>query len=116
MMARIIIVDDNTDLVESLAAFLRARGHDVDTASDGAEAIECYRQKDYDIGFMDVRMPVMNGADSYIAIRRLKPDVRIVMMTGFDDDSLEVALQAGALGPLTKPFPARNMLRFLEAA
>ena len=116
MMARIIIADDNLDLVETLADYMRAHGHEVEIATDGAEALARYQESDFDVGFMDVRMPVMNGAESFLAIKKIRPRARVVMMTGFDDETLGIALAAGALGPLKKPFSAKVLLKYLDPA
>jgi CheY-like chemotaxis protein len=111
----IIIVDDDRDLAESLAELLEVNGYQVEIASNGQEAVERFRHKDYDIAFMDVRMPVMNGVDSFFAIRQMKPEARIVMMTGFKEPIMQKAVDAGALGPLHKPFTIDAMLRLVEA-
>jgi DNA-binding response OmpR family regulator len=109
----IIIVDDDSDLAESLAELLEVNGYQVEIASNGQEAVECFRHKDYDIAFMDVRMPVMNGVDSFLAIRQEKPAAKVVMMTGLRGSAAK-ALEAGALGLLEKPFGFEAMLAFVE--
>jgi DNA-binding NtrC family response regulator len=60
-------------------------------------------------------MPVMNGVDSFFAIRQMKPAARIVMMTGFKEPIMQKAVDAGALGPLHKPFTIDAMLKLVEA-
>ncbi|HTO85316.1 MAG TPA: response regulator [Methylomirabilota bacterium] len=111
---RIMIVDDDQDLAESLADLLQVHGYDVEIAKDGQDALEHARSEDFDITFMDVRMPVMNGVDSFLAIKRIKPQARIVMMTGFKEPILEKAINAGAEGPLHKPFSVEDMLKLVE--
>jgi DNA-binding response OmpR family regulator len=92
---RIMIVDDDQDLAESLADLLQVHGYEVDIAKDGQDALEHARGQDFDITLMDVRMPVMNGVDSFLAIRKIKP-------------------QAGAEGPLHKPFSVDDLLKLVE--
>jgi CheY-like chemotaxis protein len=111
---RVMIVDDDQDLAESLADLLQVHGYEVDIAKDGQDALEHARSQDFDIAFMDVRMPVMNGVDSYFAIKKMKPEARIVMMTGFKEPILERAINAGAEGPLHKPFSVEDMLKLVE--
>jgi two-component system, NtrC family, response regulator HydG len=111
---RIMIVDDDQDLAESLADLLQVHGYDVDIAKDGRDALEHARAQDFDITLMDVRMPVMNGVDSFLAIRKIKPQARIVMMTGFKEPILAKATAAGAEGPLQKPFSPEDMLHVVE--
>ena len=111
---RVLIVDDDADLAESLAEILLDEGCDVDIAEHGQEAVERSCSQDFDVIFMDVRMPVMNGVDSFLAIRKIKPQARIVMMTGFKDPILERAISAGAEGPLHKPFSLDDLLKLFE--
>jgi len=110
MTARVLIVDDDTDLAESLAEVLSDNDCDVAIAAHGQEAVERASARDFDIIFMDVRMPVMNGVDAFFAIRAVKPLARIVMMTGFRETLVERALQAGADGLLHKPFSIDDMV------
>jgi len=111
---RVLIVDDDVDLAESLAEVLLDHGCDVSIAAHGQEAVERARRQEFDIIFMDVRMPVMNGVDSFFAIRAIKPRVRVVMMTGFKETFVARAIQAGAEGPLHKPFSVEEMLALIE--
>jgi two-component system, NtrC family, response regulator HydG len=112
----VMIVDDDQDLAESLADLLAANGYQVEVANNGKEAVERFREKDYGITFMDVRMPVMNGVDSFFEIRKLKPDAKIVMMTGFKEAIVTKALEAGAIGLLSKPFDIEAMLALVDKA
>src|SRR5215468_4197413 len=114
MTTRVLVVEDDTDLAESLAEVLSSNSCDVTIAAHGLEALERACARDFDIIFMDVRMPVMNGIDAFFAIRAVKPQARIVMMTGFRETFVERALQAGAEGPLHKPFSIDDMLALAE--
>jgi DNA-binding NtrC family response regulator len=113
---RVMIVDDDQDLAESLADLLSANGYEVEVAGNGREALEKMQSKDFDVTLMDVRMPVMNGVDSFFAIRAVKPEARVVMMTGFKEPFMERAIAAGALGPLHKPFSVQAMLEAVDCA
>jgi two-component system response regulator HydG len=111
---RIMIVDDDQDLAESLADLLKVFGYEVTLAANGRDALQRAQMSDFDITFMDVRMPVMNGVDSCLAIKQIKPQARIVMMTGFKEPILAKATAAGAEGPLQKPFSPEDMLHVVE--
>jgi DNA-binding response OmpR family regulator len=97
-----------------MADLFEAYGYDVEIAFDGDAALSRFRERDYDIAFMDVQMPVMNGVDSFLAIRRDKPSAKVVMMSGLQGSATK-ALAFGALGPLEKPCDFETMLAFLEA-
>src|SRR5262245_17167475 len=115
MRSRVLIVDDDADLAESLAEVLLDHGCDVGIAGHGREAVARAGAEDFDIIFMDVRMPVMNGVDSFFAIKAIKPEARVVMMTGFKEKVVERAIQGGAEGPLHKPFTVDDMLALIES-
>jgi CheY-like chemotaxis protein len=72
-MAQVLIVDDDRDLAKGLADIIEMHGHEATIASNGKEAVERFRERDFDIAFIDVRMPVMNGVDSFLEIRKLHP-------------------------------------------
>ena len=112
----VFIVDDDRDIAESLAEVLEDSGHAVTIAHSGEEAVEVFLARDFDITLMDVRLPGMNGVESMMAIKRNKPEARIMMMTGFSvEQLLEQAVGEGALGILHKPINMDKLLQTLEA-
>jgi two-component system response regulator HydG len=112
---KIFIVDDNQDFAESLADLLKLDGHHVELAFDGETAIENFHNKDYDITFMDVKLPGRNGVESFFEIRKINPLANIVMMTGYSVEQLvSQAVENGALGVLSKPIEMPQLLEQLE--
>jgi len=112
---RICVLDDHVDVAESLGEILELRGHEVTLVHNGQDAIKAYAGADFDVGFFDVKMPGTNGVESFLEIVRRKPDSKIVMMSGFADDSLIAkALEGGALGLLRKPFDGEDLLKKLD--
>ncbi len=112
---RVFIVDDDRDFAESLALLIEGRGCEIELAYSGEEAIEKFREQDFDITFMDVRLPGMNGVDSFLEIRKLKPSARVVMMTGYSvEQLLERAVEQGAWGILNKPVDVYKVLDMLK--
>jgi CheY-like chemotaxis protein len=116
MSARILVVDDDEILAASLAAYFKMHGHEVTVAPNGLEAVNRFRERNFAIAFMDVDMPVMNGVDSFLAVRALRPDAKVVMMTGSAEPTVNRALESGALGLLHKPFPLSDLLANLRHA
>lgn len=105
----VLTVDDHPLLRSGIAAVIQ--GEDdillVGEATNGREAIEAYRVHRPDVTLMDVQMPVMNGIDAILAIRRDFPDARFIVLTTYHGDVQALrALKAGAMGYLLK-----NMLR-----
>jgi DNA-binding NtrC family response regulator len=102
---RIMVVDDEAVMCESLAAWLREDGYAVDTASSGAEALELARQTDYAIYFVDLKMPGgMDGIETMMQIRRLRPEASIIIITAYATvDTAITAMKEGAQEYIVKP-------------
>ncbi len=112
---RIFIVDDDVDFAESLAEVFQSRGHHVELAHSGEAAVEQFRNFDFDIAFMDVMLPGKNGVESFFEIRKLKPEAKVMMMTGYSvEQLLQQAVDNGALGVLNKPLDFDRVLRTLD--
>ncbi len=111
----IFVVDDDRDVAEGLADVLEMSGHRVTLAHSGQEAIEIFAQQDFDIALMDVMMPGMNGVESFIEIRKTKPDAKVIMMTGYSvEQLLQQAVDNGAVGVLQKPVAMVSVTEALE--
>ncbi|HEX3876851.1 MAG TPA: response regulator transcription factor [Bryobacteraceae bacterium] len=110
---RVLSVDDHPLLSEGIATIINSQPDMglVSQASNGAEAIQRFREHRPDVTLMDLRLPDLNGIDAMIAIRSEFPDARIVMLTTFEGDvEIQRALQAGARGYLLKNMPPREMI------
>jgi len=111
---RIMIVEDDTEVAESVAELLRHNGFVVEIAGNGEIAVQRAQAEDFSITFMDVHMPIMNGAESCLEIKRLKPQARVVMMTGLDEWVAGNAVSLGAEGLLRKPFCPQALLKLVD--
>jgi CheY-like chemotaxis protein len=112
---RILVVDDDTDNANSLAELFHMEGHQVDTVYSGEAAIAAYGTARYDIAFMDVMMPGKNGVESFLEIKKLQPDARVYMMTGYSvEQLLQQAIENGAMGVLSKPLSTAKVLAVLQ--
>ena len=102
---QILVVDDEEIMCESLAAWLREDGYQVDTASNGREAVELAKKTDYAIYFIDLKMPGgMDGIDTLMEIRRIRPDASIIIITAFATvDTAITAIKEGAQEYIVKP-------------
>ncbi len=111
----ILVVDDDVDNACSLGELFELEGHSAHVVHDGQAAIDAYLGTDFDLAFMDVMMPGKNGVESFIEIRRMKPDAKVFMMTGYSvEELLRQATREGALGVIEKPMEAEDVLRMTE--
>ena len=111
----ILIVEDDQDLRESLAAALCDEGYHVIWAQDADEAIASVKAHKVNIVFMDICLPDMNGVKVYKAVKKIQPAATTVMMTGFFvQDLVNAAISAGAYDVLYKPFTMDDILKMIE--
>ncbi|MCI0526412.1 MAG: response regulator [Nitrospira sp.] len=112
---RIFIVDDDQDFAESLAEVLELQGYEVELAFSGEEAVQKFGEQNFDLTFMDVRLPGKNGVESFLEVRQLKPDAKVVMMTGHSvEQLLEQAIKNGAWAVLHKPLEMEKVLSMVR--
>lgn len=114
MQKKILVVDDEKDITETLSFMLKAAGYDVITASDGEEGLKFAKEENPDLIILDVMMPKING---YKIARLLKYDnkykhIPIIMVTarGQDSDKL-IGEETGADEYITKPFEFEEVLK-----
>jgi len=115
---RIVTVDDHPMLREGIAAVLASEADMVlvGEASNGREGIEQFRAHRPDVTLMDLQMPVMNGTDAIIAIRKEFPDARIIVLTTYSGDVQAVrAFEAGAVGYLLKNLVRKELVETIRS-
>ena len=111
----VLIVDDDRDHADSIADLVAMRGHEVVIAGSDEAGIERFRERDFDLVLMDVKMPGMTGVDAFFELRKLRPDARVIMMTGFSVEQLvDRAVANGAIGVLRKPLAIPQLLQAIE--
>jgi CheY-like chemotaxis protein len=109
---RVLVVDDEAPVRDLLAGLLEAEGCVVDTAEDGPSGVEKALAGDYDLIFMDSRMPGCGADEATERIIAEKLGQRIVITTASsDDESVHLALESGALAWVSKPFEIEDVRR-----
>jgi DNA-binding NtrC family response regulator len=103
---RILAIDDEVGFLNLLNAALECKGYAVHTASTPQEAIKCYeeRWREIDIVLLDYLLPQMSGDLVFDELKRLNPDVRVVLLTGCDEAVADPLFERGLRGYLQKPF------------
>jgi DNA-binding NarL/FixJ family response regulator len=116
---KILIVDDQTLMREGLKTILSLEEdmEVVGLAENGIAAIELSNKLMPDVILMDIRMPVMNGVESTKEIRRVSPNIKIIILTTFDDDEFIIeALSHGASAYFLKDLPSDSLISSIRDA
>ena len=107
---RALIVDDERSIREGLAKTLRRMGHEVEVCADGASALECFAANDFDLVFLDFKMPGLDGMEVLARMREMDPEVIVVIITGYPSiDNVLKAFRLGAYDYLPKPFSPQEV-------
>jgi DNA-binding NtrC family response regulator len=111
----ICVVDDDRDIAEGLAEILKMVGHHVHTVFSGQDALSVLDQEDFDVAFINAELPELTDLESFMEVRRIKPDLKTVMMTGYTiEQLLGQAVRGGAVNVLQKPVTMDEVLRTLD--
>jgi DNA-binding NtrC family response regulator len=115
MSRQLLIVDDDRQMVRTLSDIVRLQGWDPEGAHSGEEAVEAVRKHEYQAVLMDVRMAGINGVDAFKAMKALRPEIKVILMTAYTAaDIIADAERAGALKVLAKPVVLSGLLEMLE--
>jgi CheY-like chemotaxis protein len=118
-MAKILVVDDNTDLLKLLNDVIKRFGHEVLVAEDGLAALELAKQNHIDLVITDLIMPEKEGIETIMAFRKFHPHTRIIAMSGGGSgvsakDYLGIARSLGVVSTLVKPFSTTDLMNTLN--
>jgi len=103
-MARIIIIDDERSIRNTMKDILEYEKHEVAVACDGKEALQLIEEKSFDMAFCDIKMPVMDGMEVLERIKEINPDLAVIMLSGHGTiDTAVEAIKKGAFDFIQKP-------------
>jgi CheY-like chemotaxis protein len=117
LVSKILVVDDTEIMRDLLAEVLHNDGYKVDKAADGIAAVEMVGQNHYDLVITDMHMPRQNGLVTSRKIRKIAPEMMIVMTDSYPDKLGHAAAQEGVVAVICKPFDLselRNLMRRTE--
>jgi len=115
--ALILFVDVDLSTTLSLIEVLKERGYRIAKASSGEEALSIVKDVDVDMVFIEMKMPVMNGLETYLSLRKIKPNVKVVMTTNYREgleDLIDQAISKGAYACIYKPFELEKVVTLLK--
>lgn len=116
-MSKILIIDDERGIRDTLQEILVFEGYEVDTAAEGIEGLRLFEENDYDAVLCDVKMPNIDGIEVLESILTMNPVVPVIMITGHGNVEIAVkALKKGAFDFIEKPLDLNFLLITLNDA
>jgi len=113
--AHILITDDSNGFRKTMAMILRRKGHRVSIADSGRQAIDRIKKQSFDMVFMDIKMPGMDGVEALKKIKEKRPGTVVIMMTAYAvDDLLLQSVAEGAEGLLHKPVNMEQVFQLID--
>jgi DNA-binding NtrC family response regulator len=112
---RILIVDDDEAVLESIGDYLALKGYTVDTAKTGAEAIEKSKKGFFNLAILDIRLPDMEGTELLTKMHNTEPKMIKVMLTGYPNSQNAIdSVNRGADAYLVKPVQLEKLFKLVE--
>jgi DNA-binding response OmpR family regulator len=116
-LPKLLIIDDEEAFRETLGKLFTSRGFDVSTASDGALGMRAVLRGGIDVAILDVKMPGLDGIETLREVKRIQPDLEVIILTGHLLKSTEQeGLKLGAFAYLTKPCTFADLIATVVAA
>lgn len=114
-MSRLLVVEDDEDMNEVLTGTLQGSGHEVASAFHGPQAIEMCKENNFDLVISDVRLPGMDGVETLEQIRKIRPRVKYIIITGYASSDTPVrAIRQRIDDYLFKPFSLQYLMDAVE--
>jgi DNA-binding NtrC family response regulator len=114
---KILIVDDEERFRMTMGKLLRVKGLEPTIAGSGPEAIDQLRQCQFDVVVLDVRMPEMGGVHVLSELKKIDPEVEVIIMTGYASvDTAKEITKLGAYDYMLKPYVIEELVEKIEAA
>jgi DNA-binding NtrC family response regulator len=114
---KVLLVDDEEDLVDALAERLTLREYEVDAVTDGADALRHAQTQQHDVAVVDVKMPGMSGIEVLAALKKQEPNLPVILLTGHgsEEDGRE-GMRQGAFAYLLKPTNLQDLMESIKKA
>ena len=113
---KILFVDDDLDFLEATQLMLMDEGYDVVPATNGEQAVEKYKEIKPDIVFLDIKMPGIDGYETFFRINKFDPDARVIFTSSytFDKEKFKRAKNLSLKGILNKPLEFNDLEKAIK--
>lgn len=112
---RVLIVDDDLIFGRNFAAILKEKGYEADLVNNGSEAVLRLSGSYFDIVFLDIRLPDINGVEVFKKIREISPKVKVIILSAFPfDKTVTEAVWGGGVRYFSKPFDIAAVLEAVK--
>lgn len=117
MNARVLVVDDEDILIRCYQRILEGGEYHIDYVRSGRDALQKIEESKFDLVILDYLMPEMNGMEALQCIRERQPDLKVIMVTGLNQNQTEMRAKAlGVFDYLPKPFDPVDLKHVVEHA
>ncbi|MGR3302036.1 MAG: response regulator [Candidatus Scalindua sp.] len=114
---KILIVDDNVDFCTNIKEIIELEGYDTEAVYDSSEVLEAVKGNGFDLILMDIRMPGMDGVETFKKIKQISPETPVIMMTAYaEEERIKTALREGAFGAYQKPLDYERLFSSIKMA
>lgn len=114
---KILLIDDQPDFIETLSFWLKSKGHAVSTALDGETGIQLIRTERFDLVFLDVHMPKMDGLKTLTKIRATNKNLPVILLTAYPEEGITAqAKELGISGFFPKEGNFEKLTNVIEVA
>ncbi|UCF92966.1 MAG: response regulator [Desulfobacterales bacterium] len=115
MESKLLLVDDNAEFLDSTKDVLEELGHQVMTATNGEDALSLFQEQTFDMILMDIKMPGLNGVETFLQMKAQDPRVKVVLFTAYPVKNLIQGARAeGVCDVLYKPLNMSKLLQLIE--
>jgi DNA-binding NtrC family response regulator len=112
---KILIVDDQEEMTETLKDILEDEGYQTIVAHNGNQALNIISANKIEIILMDVKLPDISGVEAFMKIKKVNPNVKVIMMTAFSlENLLRKAMHEGACAVIYKPIDIKELIKLVE--
>jgi len=113
----LLIVDEDISILETIGDIFQDRGYNVAMVDNGQRAIKLVSRRYFDVVLMDIRMPGIDGLETYKEVKRIIPTAAVIMMTGDSKEKLvKKSIEEGAYTVIYKPFNVKKVIKIVEEA